>query len=68
MNRKSNYASLCRIILFMQKKPMSQANFGCAKSTHLDVSWTGDEEDGRLTDEAKIMFSLGRFIKRTQMP
>jgi hypothetical protein len=45
-----------------------EVTVGCVKSTHLDVSWTGDEEDGRLTDEARLMFSLGRFIKRTKMP
>jgi len=40
----------------------------CMKLAHLDVSWTGDEEDGSLTNEARLMFSLGRFIKWTKMP
>jgi hypothetical protein len=27
------------------------------------ISWTGDEEDGRLTDEARLILDLGRLVK-----
>jgi hypothetical protein len=35
----------------------------CARLVHADVSWIGDEKNGRLNDKSKLILDLGRLVK-----